>query len=106
MDAYNPILRTFNHIRAPILAKTASPRWRVRPDATLESVIPPERRREVWAECRLRELDVPVLSEAELTRGCATAVGIVALVAAQIAWGGLWVLLIVPLVLVIRLVVP
>jgi hypothetical protein len=105
MDEYNPIVRTFNRLRAAILARTDTPRCRIRPEATLESVIPPERRREVWAECQVQGLDVPVLSDAEMMRGCVSAVGIVALVAAQIAWGGLWLLLIVPLVLLIRWVV-
>ena len=59
MGEYNPIVRTFNRLRAVILAKTDTPRCRIRPDATLASVIPPECWQAVGAELKRRGLPGP-----------------------------------------------
>jgi hypothetical protein len=59
MYEYNPIVRTFNQVRAVILAATDTPRGRIRPSATLASVIPPERWQAVGAELQRRGLPGP-----------------------------------------------
>lgn len=59
MSEYNPIVRTFNQVRAAILAVTDTPRCRIRPGATLASVIPPERWQALGAELQRRRLPRP-----------------------------------------------
>jgi hypothetical protein len=74
MDEYNPIVRTFNQVRAAILAATDTPRCRIRPSATLASIIPPERWQAVGAEVQRRGLPGPYWTPPprdELAPGCA-----------------------------------
>jgi hypothetical protein len=86
MYEYNPIVRTFNQVRAAILAATDTPRCRIRPDAMLESLVPLERRPLLWLELTRRGLKVPSLGTTP-AQGCVCFGGFVALVW-LFAWGG------------------
>lgn len=59
MGEYNPIVRTFNQIRAAVLEATDVPRRLVRPGAVIEELIPLDRRHAVWDGLRRRGLAPP-----------------------------------------------
>src|SRR4051812_37949025 len=104
MSEYNPIVRTFNQVRAAILAVTDTPRCRIRPDASLAFVIPPERRQAVWNELRRRGLPGPGMDQM-IARGCT--LGITALACVALLVGCDWprALFLMPLLLLIALYV-
>jgi len=60
-ESYNPVVRTFNRLRAGLVSSLGVDRRHVCPEMPLELLIPVERRREVWADLRQAGLDVPRL---------------------------------------------
>src|SRR5262245_31547095 len=60
-EFYNPIVRTFNRLRAGLLASLDVPREVIRPATPLEMLIPVERRREIWDTLGRGGLNVPAL---------------------------------------------
>jgi len=58
-EQYNPIVRTFNQLRAVLRESLGVARHHVCPEMPLELLIPVDRRREVWG--RLRAEGLPVL---------------------------------------------
>jgi hypothetical protein len=58
---YNPIVRTFGHFRAELVSSLDLARHEVRPAAQLETLIPIQKRREVWRRLRRQGLRVPTL---------------------------------------------
>ncbi len=69
MQAYNPIVRTFNRIRAVLSRDLDVARRHICPEMPLEMLIPVEQRRQVWRDLRAAGLDVPFL---ELSKKVAT----------------------------------
>jgi hypothetical protein len=104
MYEYNPIVRTFNQVRAAILAATDTPRCRIRPGATLTSIIPPERRQAVWDELRRRGLGGPGMDQA-VVRGCMLVCTVLFWLALLLGWGWFRALLIAPIPLLFALYV-
>jgi hypothetical protein len=58
---YNPIVRTFNGIRAVLMDALDLPRHAICPEAPLEHLIPVRRRREVWRLLQEQGFLVPEL---------------------------------------------
>jgi hypothetical protein len=65
---YNPIVRTFGRFRAALVSSVGLARHQVHPEASLESLIPAHRRREVWRHLRRQGLRVPALELAPRER--------------------------------------
>src|SRR5262249_3675348 len=55
---YNPIVRTFNRLRAVLVGNLGLTRQQVRPNAELAAVIPVPNRRQVWRQMRQQGLRV------------------------------------------------
>jgi hypothetical protein len=60
-EPYNPIVRTFCQIRAAILESGQAARHEIRPDSTLEELLPIECRKTVWQNLRRQGLSPPEL---------------------------------------------
>ena len=60
-EPYNPIVRTFCQIRAAILESGEAARHDIRPDTTLEELLPVECRKTVWQNLRRQGLSPPGL---------------------------------------------
>src|SRR5262245_47443405 len=58
---YNPIVRTFGRFRAELLRHLDIARHAIRPETPLESLLPVERRREIWQQLDRRGLQLPPL---------------------------------------------
>jgi hypothetical protein len=74
-EFYNPVVRTFNRLRAGLVSSLGVDRRHVWPEMPLELLIPLERRREVWGDLRQAGLEVPRL---ELSPQGSTANGLLA----------------------------
>lgn len=96
MKTYNPIVRTFNRLRAALTAATGVDRREVRPDTPLESLLPREYRRELWPF--LRESGLPVGPLVPSGRACAAGCLLPAIIAAGAVGSETWpgLLLVVP----------
>jgi hypothetical protein len=58
---YNPIIRTFNRLRAGLVDSLGLARHEVRPGIPLDALLPATRRRAVWRHLRRQGLPVPEL---------------------------------------------
>jgi hypothetical protein len=90
-EGYNPIVRTFNRLRAVLVRSLGLPRQQVHPSAELASLIPVTHRRQVWRQLRRRGLRVlPLTLAPRVAPRCflATVTATAALIAALWPWTG------------------
>jgi hypothetical protein len=59
--SYNPIVRTFNELRAGLTAALGLPRHAVHPATEVAELVPAGQRRRVWRQLRARGLRLPSL---------------------------------------------
>jgi hypothetical protein len=57
-QVYNPVVRTFNRLRAVLVNELALSRHQVHPNADLAALIPAPRRRQIWWQLRRQGLRV------------------------------------------------
>ncbi len=60
MERYNPIVRTFNRLRAELISSGIERRYII-PAMPLELLLPADQRREIWQHLRQASLELPVL---------------------------------------------
>jgi hypothetical protein len=90
---YNPVVRTFNRLRAGLVSSLGVDRRHIRPDMPLELLLPVEERREVWRHLRQAGLDAPWLELSPRDQALTTVVAVKTVVSLAVAFQAWWLLL-------------
>ncbi|QEL19714.1 hypothetical protein PX52LOC_06793 [Limnoglobus roseus] len=89
-EYYNPVIRMFGRYRTTLCASAGLPRGRITPAVRLDALIPPSRRRSVWAALRAAGLRVPLLELSTTARCVCSLLAITVIAGIGLAVGRWW----------------